>query len=155
MAGERRDQRRDGRRDQRRIERRKASGDFRTRPRESPATMLVLVVSGVLLVTAAATMLFGGGFDRATPHGRLLAALESVADAQEVYYRETGEFASWRHSLDVDLPSDVELKRIRGGERQWEALVEAPAVGLICSQSGGWLGDVPLRERPVCYREDG
>lgn len=140
MAGERRE------------ERRKASGEFRTRPRESPATMLVLVVSGVLLVTAAATLIFGGGFDRATPHGRLLSALESVAEAQEFHYRETGEFAAWRHSLDFDLPEDVELRRVRGGAQEWEALVEAPAVGLTCSQSGGWLGDAPLRERPVCYR---
>lgn len=148
MAGERGEKRRQ----ERRQDRRKASGEFRTKPRQSPATMLVLVVSGVLLVTAAATLIFGDGFERATPHGRLLSALESVAAAQETHYRETGEFATWRHSLDLDMPEDVALTWVRGGAEEWEAQVEAPAVGLTCSQSGGWMGDAPLRERPVCYR---
>lgn len=152
MAGDRQEARK---RKARRQERRKASGDFRTKPRESPASLLVLVVSGVLLVTAAATLIFGSGFDSATPHGRLLGALETVADAQEAHYQEKGEFAMWRHSLELELPEDVELQWVRGGPEEWEALVEAPTVGLRCSQSGGWLGDVPVRERPVCFRQDG
>lgn len=139
----------------RREERRRASGDFRTKPPASPAAMMVLVVSGVLLVTAAATLLFGGGYDDATPHGRLLMALETVAEAQEAHHEETGEFAVWRQSLDLELPSDVELTLLRGGTEGWEALVETPGVGLSCMQSGEWSGNVPVRERPVCYREDG
>lgn len=135
-----------------RRDRRKKSGDFRTKPPPSPASLLVVLVSGALLVTAAATAIFGGGFDDATPHGQLLGTLQTVAQAQEAHYRQNGEFAGWRNSLDVEVPAEVELTMLRGDAAAWEALAEAPDVGLSCSQSGGWSGGAPTREQPVCYR---
>lgn len=138
-----------------RRDRRKKSGDFRTEPRPSPASLVVGLVSAVLLATAAATAIFGGGFDDATPHGQLLGTLQGVAQAQEAHYRQNGEFAARRHSLDAEVPDDVRLTIIRGDGQAWEALVEAPEVGLSCSQSGSWSNGAPVREAPVCYREAG
>lgn len=133
--------------------RRTKSGEFRTKPRSSPASAVIVMVSGVLLATAAATAIFGGGYDDATPHGQLLGTLHAVAEAQEAHYRENGEFAIWRHSLDLDIPSDVELTALRANGDSWEVVVEAEAVGLTCSQAGSWSGRAPVRQQPVCYRD--
>lgn len=138
-----------------RVDRRKTSGEFRTEPRSSAASLMVLMVSAVLVITAAATAILGGGFDSATPHGRLLGTLQRVADAQEVHHRETGRFAAWRGALEVDVPDDVELTVVRADAERWEALVEAPAVGLSCSLAGSWSAEGAQREEPACYRRDG
>ena len=134
-------------------DRRTKSGDFRTRPRASPASLIVLLVSGVLLATAAATALLGGGFDDATPHGRLLGSLQRAAEAQETHHRATGKFAGWRQSLDVQVHEKVELRVLHGTEREWEVMVREPGAGLSCYQKGTWNADGPLREEPVCYRD--
>ncbi len=81
--------------------------------------MLVLAVAGVLLATAAASVVFGGPSD-ATPHGRLLGALDEVAEAQEAHYHETGRFGSGSHDLEVRTGRDIELTRLRGDHQGWE-----------------------------------
>lgn len=137
-----------------RRDRRRGTGEFTVSPPSSPGSMLVLLVSGVLLTTAAAAAVFGGGFGDQTPHGRLLTTLERVAEAQEGRHQETGTFASWHETLPVEVPADVELQLLSGGNGQWQALVTAPDVGLSCSQSGRRVDDSFLREPPTCYRDE-
>lgn len=139
----------------RRGERRKGSGDFRTKPPPSPAGVLVVLVSTVLIATAAASAILGGRFDDATPHGRLMGSLQQVAEAQETHHQRTGQFAAWPESLQVELPADVNLELLRGNADAWEALVRAPEVGLSCSQTGAWLDGSLVREQPVCFRDAG
>lgn len=138
-----------------RRERRKKSGDFRTDPRPSPASVIVVLVSTVLLATAAASALLGGAFDDATPHARLLRSLQKVAEAQEGHHRRTGEFSPWSGALRVELPEGVTLTVLRGDAAEWQALVRAPEVGLSCSQGGLWRNGEPVRAQPVCYRDAG
>lgn len=145
----------DGTGRQNRDDRRRKRGDFRTKPRSSPGSVIVILVSGVLVATAAASAIWGGGFSAATPHGRLLGTLETVAEAQESHHGATGRFATWERSLQVEVPSSVRLRILQGGTGQWEALAEAPDVGLSCTVSGRWQNGRHVRDQPVCYREDG
>ncbi len=134
-------------------DRRSGAGDFRTEPRSSPGSMVVLTVSAVLLVTAAATAIFGGGgFDDATPHGRLLGTLGRVAEAQQEYHRETGTFAAWERTLSVEVAGAVQFRLIRATAESWEAMVEDDDVGLSCVQKGRWDGERQVVEQAVCYR---
>lgn len=135
-----------------REERRRQTGDFRTKPRSSPGSLVILTVSAVLLVTAAATALLGGGFNDATPHGRLLGTLETVAEAQQEYHSSTGTFAAWERTLEIDVPEEVMVHIVHASATRWEAMVEDPAVDLSCVQRGSWDDGRHQRERPVCYR---
>lgn len=139
----------------RRRDRRTKSGEFRTDPRSSPASVIVVLLSSLLLATAAATALLGGGFEDATPHGRLLGSLQKVAEAQETHHRRTGEFSAWSEALQVDLPDGASLTVLRGTAAEWEVRVRAPEVGLTCSQGGVWRNGQPVRKQPVCYRDAG
>lgn len=143
------------RRGNERNDRRKGSGDFRGRPPASPASMLVLMVSGVLLVTAAAAAVLGQGYGNETPHGRLLTTLEMVAEVQEGHYREQGRFMSSHETPPLEVPLDVDLRLLSGGEDDWRALARAPEVGLACSQAGSVVEGTLKREPPICYREEG
>ncbi len=133
-------------------DRRSGTGDFRTQPRSSPGSMVVLTVSAVLLVTAAATAILGRGFSDATPHGRLLGTLGQVAEAQERYHRETGTFAAWERTLSIEIPGDVRFRLVHATDWSWEAMVEDDDVGLSCVQKGRWAGERLVVEPPVCYR---
>jgi hypothetical protein len=114
--------------------------------------MVVLTVSAVLLVTAAATAILGGGFSDATPHGRLLGTLQQVAEAQQQYHGQTGRFAAWERTLGIEIPGDVKFRLIHATDRSWEAMVEDDDVGLSCVQKGSWDGERQVMEQPVCYR---
>lgn len=131
--------------------RRRQSGEFRVRPRSSPASLLVLTVSAVLLGTAAATALLGGGgFDDATPHGRLLGTLQAVAEAQESHYEAHGRFASSPAPLGLDPVDGVELV-LTGDQRGWNAFARSLEADLDCSQSGGARDGKPVRDEAVCF----
>jgi hypothetical protein len=134
-----------------RRERRRNSGEFRGRARSSPATLLVLTVSAVLVATAAASVLLDGGFSDATPHGRLLGVLRDVARAQEAYRVETGRYAERAESLAVEVPADVRVVILDGDSAGWEALAVSPSVGLSCAQSGSWGPSGAKRSPPECY----
>lgn len=134
-------------------ERRKTSGEFRVRPRSSPASRLVLTVAAVLAATAAATVLADRGFSDATPHGRALGTLSAVADAQEAWYGGRGRFSVSPDSLGVEVPEGVELSLVRRGSAGWEAEVRIPGVGLSCVQEGEVAGGRPVRLRPLCYTD--
>lgn len=133
-------------------DRRRQTGDFRTRPRSSPASLLILTVSGMLLATAAATALLGGGASDATPHGQLLGILEAVAESQEDHYGATGSFAGWEGALEVEVPEGVEIRIAHASRASWEALVSDSEVGLSCMQSGSWQNGRQVLGPPVCYR---
>ena len=133
-------------------DRRSGAGDFRTRPRSSPGSMVVLTVSAVLLVTAAATAILGRGYSDATPHGRLLGLLGEVAEAQQGYHRETGTYAAWERTLSIEVPGDVRFRIVHASDRSWEAMVEDDDIGLSCVQKGSWDGERQVMEQPVCYR---
>jgi hypothetical protein len=115
--------------------------------------MVVLMVSGVLLVSALAAAFLGTGFGDETPHGRLLTTLEAVAGAQEGHYRERGRFIGPRERLPIEAPSDVELHIESGTVDQWRAVATAPEVELTCLQAGGVANGEVVREPPICYRE--
>lgn len=117
--------------------------------------MVVLLVSGVLIISSVVGAFLGSGFGDETPHGRLLTTLEAVAQAQEGHYREQGHFMGWDETPPVEVPSDVELQVVSGSVDQWRALARAPEVGLVCSQAGAVANGELEREQPVCYREDG
>lgn len=133
-------------------DRRRQTGDFRTRPRSSPASLMILTVSGVLLATAAATALLGGGASDATPQGQLLGTLEAVAESQEEHYGATGSFAGWEGALEVEVPEGVDIRIVHASRESWEALATDPGVGLSCMQSGSWLSGRQILEPPICYR---
>lgn len=133
-------------------DRRRQTGDFRTRPRSSPTSLMILTVSGVLLATAAATALFGGGFDDGTPHGQLIGTLDAVAESQEEHYAATGSFAGWEGALAVEAPEGIEIRIVHASRESWEAMADDPEVGLSCMQSGSWQGGRQIVEPPVCYR---
>ncbi len=135
-------------------ERRRGTGDFRGRPQASPASMVVFMVSGVLLVSGVAAAFLGGGFGDETPHGRLLTTLQEVAEIQERHYGSTGQFMDWQETPPADVPADVELQLVSGGGDHWRALARAPEVGLVCSQAGSVIGGEVVRERPICFREE-
>lgn len=144
---------RDGRQErEEREERRRQAGDFRTKPRSSPGSLVILTVSAVLLVTAAATALLGGGFDSATPHGRLLGTLDAVAKAQQEYHAGTGTYAAWERTLEIDAPEQVTVHIVHSSASRWEAMVEDPTVNLSCVQRGSWEDGRHQLEKPVCYR---
>lgn len=131
---------------------RRQAGDFRTKPRSSPTSLMILTVSGVLLATAAATALLGGGFSDATPHGQLLGTLDAVAESQAAHYGATGSFAAWEQTLEVETPEGVQVRIVHATRDSWEALADDPAVGLSCMQSGSWQNGRHVLEPPVCYR---
>lgn len=136
-------------------DRRRNRGDFRTEPRSSPASLLVLTVTAVLLGTAAVSALLGTGFDDATPHGQLLGALSEVAEAQESHYAANGAFARWVRTLDVVVEGEVELVMTRGSETAWRAIARSTEVELSCQQGGRIRDGSPVRDEPICYREGG
>lgn len=133
-------------------DRRRETGDFRTQPRSSPASLLILTVSGVLLATAAATALLGGGFSDATPHGQLLGTLEAVAESQEAHYSATGSFAGWEQELEVEAPDGIDIRIVHATQESWEVMTEDPEVGLSCIQSGSWQNGRQMLQPPICYR---
>lgn len=110
-----------------------------------------MVVISVLAATAAASAILGNGMDDGTPHGRVLAALQRVAEAQETHHRQTGRFAPWRDQLDVTMPAGIRATVIRADGSRWEAMAVDPEVGLTCSQSGSWAAEGPIRGRPECF----
>lgn len=116
--------------------------------------MVVLMVSGVLLVSALAAAFLGTGFGDETPHGRLLTTLEAVGGAQEDHYRERGRFMGSRVGLGVDVPSDVELQVESGTVNQWRAVARHREVGLACLQAGALANGEIVRESAVCWREE-
>jgi hypothetical protein len=131
-------------------DRRRMPSGVRNRPRSSPAGLLILGVTAVLATSALAAALLGSGMEDTTPHGQILASLQDVADAQDAHFRDTGAFAGWLHTLDVDPRGDVHVSVIRGSETGWEAMASHP-VGLSCVQAGYVDGGRPQREAPVCY----
>lgn len=135
---------------ERRHDRRRIPSDLTVRPRQSPANILILVVIGVLGATAAAAVLFGTGLEETTPHGRVLTSLQRLGDAQEAHYRETGAFAEWMRSLDIDTPEGIKLDLARADRSSWEGIATHPA-GLTCVQEGTAQNGQPQREPPICY----
>jgi hypothetical protein len=136
--------------DERQPDRRTAPSNLRSRPRPSPANLLIFVVGGVLAATAAAAALFGTGLEETTPHGQVLTSLQQVADAQEAHYAEAGTFARWLHSLDQEPIGEVRVDLVRADATQWEAMATHP-IGLTCIQSGRLNGPRPMRDQPLCY----
>lgn len=132
-------------------ERRRTSGDFRVRPRPSPVNVLVLGIAAALIATAGASLVWGG-FNEATPHGRLLDTLHQIATAQEVYWSRAGRFAPGLEPLRIASPGGVVVRVTRGDATGWEAMVSDPKVGLGCRQEGSVGGSGrPERGEPVCF----
>lgn len=131
-------------------ERRRVKHEIGTRPRQSPANLLILTVVAVLGATAAAAAVMGGGFDDVTPHGQLLGDLQRVADAQERHYAEHGEFAAWIQSLNVASHPDIRVTLIHGGSREWEALAHH-SIGLSCTQAGRIERGLAWTDPPACF----
>ena len=131
-------------------DRRQGSSELMTRPRSSPANLLILAIVSVLGVTAAAAAVMGSGFDDVTPHGRLLGDLQRLAEAQETHYAETGAFAGWTRTLQVESSPDVRMTLILGGGDAWEAVADHPA-GLTCTQGGRAEGGVVKTDPPSCF----
>jgi hypothetical protein len=131
-------------------DRRTTPSTIKNRPRSSPASLLILGVTGILAASALAAALLGNASEETTPHGQVLAALQLVADAQEEHFRQTGAFALWLQTLDVTPRDGVQLGMVRATDTAWEALASHP-VGLTCIQEGRVDGDRPRREAPVCY----
>jgi hypothetical protein len=133
-------------------DRRQAESGVRLRPRSSPANILVLTVIGVLGAMAAAAALFGTGLEETTPHGQVLTSLHRVAEAQERHHQETGTFARWIHTLDVETPEGVRVDLVRGDDAAWEAIAGHP-VGLTCLQGGRYERGAVQRDQPICYTD--
>jgi hypothetical protein len=131
-------------------DRRRIPSDLRTRPPESPVNILILVVIGVLAVSAIAAALLGGGHEETTPHGQVLTSLQRLSDAQEAYHEAQGHFAEWTHTLDVEAAGDVRITVIRGDAAEWEATAVHPA-GIMCIQTGTFSQGRAVRDPPVCY----
>lgn len=136
--------------DERGRERRRIPSDLKQRPPSSPASLLILVVVGVLGATALTAAFFGNGLEETTPHGQVLTALQRVAEAQEQHYLEAGAFARWTHTLDVEPGSGVHVEIIRGDGVAWEAVATHP-MGLTCEQAGKIERGRAVREQPACY----
>ena len=131
-------------------ERRSRSSELTTRPPSSPANLLILAIISVLGVTAAAAAVMGSGFDDVTPHGQLLGDLQRVAEAQEMHYAETGAFAAWIRTLQVEMNPDVRMTFILGGGDAWEAVADHPA-GLTCTQGGRAVDGIVKTDPPACF----
>lgn len=136
-----------------RRDRRTATHNLGTRPRQSPANILILTVVGVLGITAVAAAVMGGGFDDVTPHGQVLGDLQRVADAQAMHHAEHGEFAAWMRSLNVASHPDVRVTLLHGGKTEWEA-VAYHTVGLTCAQTGKLERGAVRTEPPACFTTD-
>lgn len=136
--------------DGRQPDRRKTPSDFKGRPRPSPANLLILVVGGVLAATAVAGALLGTGIEETTPHGQVLTSLQRMADAQDTHYAETGAFAGWLESLDLEPVGDIRIELVRADGTSWEARAVHP-VGLTCIQAGRVQGERAQRDQPICY----
>lgn len=134
----------------RRRDRRERPSDLTIRPRSSPANLLILAILSVLGVTAVAAAVMGSGFDDVTPHGQLLGDLQRVAQAQEIHYGETGSFAGWIRTLEVEPSPDVRVTFILGGGDAWEAVADHPA-GLTCTQGGRAVNGVVKTDPPACF----
>lgn len=132
-------------------DRRRMASGVRNRPRASPASLLILGVTVVLAASAVAAALLGNGMEETTPHGQILSSLQVVADAQEAHYRETGSFAGWLHTLELEPVGDVQVSVIRATDSDWEAMA-SHSVGLSCVQAGRLEAGRAKREAPVCYR---
>ncbi len=135
---------------ERRHDRRRAPSSLTVRPRQSPANVLILVVIGVLGATAVAAVFFGGGLEETTPHGQVLTSLQRLADAQDAHFRETGAFAEWMHTLDVETPEGIRLDLARANRTSWEGIASHPA-GLTCIQEGMVQNGQAQREPPICF----
>jgi hypothetical protein len=131
-------------------ERRRRTSEMKMRPPSSPANFLILVVIGVLGVSALAAALMGTGTEETTPHGQVLTSLQRVAEAQEERFRSTGAFAEWIHDLEVEVPGEVRLGLARGTPTEWEATASHP-IGLICIMEGELRQGRPHRGPPMCY----
>lgn len=139
---------------ERRYDRRRTPSDLTARPRQSPANVLILVVIGVLAATAVAAALFGTGLEETTPHGQVLTSLHRLGDAQEEHFQQTGAFAEWMHTLDVEVPDGIRLDFVRANRNSWEAIAAHPA-GLTCIQEGVVRNGQPRRDPPICYPTSG
>lgn len=137
----------------RRTERRTTPHELGTRPRRSPANLLILTVVAVLGATAAAAAVMGGGFDDITPHGQLMGDLEKVADAQARHFAATGSFAAWLESLDVTSHPEVHLTLLEGGGTTWEAMAYH-SIGLACTQAGRVDDGVLRTDPPACFTSE-
>lgn len=133
------------------VDRRRGSGDFRVRPRSSPANILVLMVTGAVLAAGAASLLWGGFGDR-TPHGRLLGVLNEVAEAQESHWEAEGRFARWAGQLSVPDRAGMDVLITGDAQGGWEAVATDREVGLSCRQRGRLTeSGLPERLEPVCF----
>ena len=124
------------------------------RPPLSPVNHLILTVVLVLAATAAATAFLGPGYDDATPHGQVLGQLDRVARAQADFHADSGRFAEWIRTLEVEADHDVTVNILYADSTRWEAIA-SHQMGLTCSQSGRLGARGAVRERPVCYTEPG
>lgn len=131
-------------------DRRSRPSELTTRPPSSPANLLILAITGVLGITAAAAAFMGSGYDDVTPHGQLLGELQSVADAQHRHYTRTGSYAEWLRTLALPSSDEVQLSMVRATAEEWEAVAHH-AIGLTCTQSGRAVNGVPRTDPPTCY----
>ncbi len=130
-------------------ERRHGNGAMGRAARKSPASLLILMVVGVVAVSAAASVLFGSGYGDETPHGKVLGTLQRVAGAEEAYHATTGRFTGELSALRLEPADSVDLV-VTGDADSWEAVARHP-VGLSCVQSGRVSGRRVVREEPGCY----
>lgn len=107
---------------------------------------------GAALIAMAGASLVWGGFNEATPHGRLLAVLQQVGEAQETHWISERRFADRLAPLGIEPPAALDVQITRGDAREWEALAFDAEVGLGCRQGGGVSEDGrPHRNEPVCF----
>lgn len=111
--------------------------------------MLILTVAGMLMATAAATVLLGGGLEDESPHGQLLSALRQVSERQAAFHRTHGRFAGWLRTLEMEAPAGIELVLVEGGTETWQAVARHP-IGLTCTQRGHLEGGRPVPAEPAC-----
>ncbi len=132
-----------------RRERRRGSGALTDRPRKSPVSLLIVMVVGVVTVSAAASVLFGTGYGDETPHGKVLGTLQRVARAEEAYHASNGRFAAELGDLAVTPPDSVEVAlTVEAGE--WQAVATHP-IGLSCVQSGRVARGRVVRDEAGCF----
>ena len=131
-------------------DRRAGSSELTTRPPSSPANLLILAITGVLGITAAAAAVMGSGYDDVTPHGQLLGDLQAVAEAQHRHFVRTGSYAEWLRTLALPTSPDVHVSMVRANAEEWEAVAHHP-IGLTCSQSGRVVNGVPKADPPTCF----
>lgn len=121
----------------------------RTKP--SPASLLILMVVGVVAVSAAASVLFGGGYGDETPHGKVLGTLQHVAKAEEVFHAAHGRFSASIPELRVAAADSVDVALTADADT-WKAVVRHP-VGLVCVQSGEVKRGRVVRDEAGCFAE--